>query len=117
MYPDYFNYWSVENTTKLNLKYITEQTSDVTANAEMYNTVPLEMMGIQFQLSPTIINVRVSYSNLLDHVGKWGGFCNALFTLFAIFFLRYNRDKFYKKNPIWDKFKEPSHNMSIANQS
>lgn len=66
------------------------------------------MMGIQFQLAPDVMNVRVTYDNLLDRVGKWGGFCNALFTVFAIFFLKYNQKKFYRNNPEWDNFKEHS---------
>jgi hypothetical protein len=64
------------------------------------------MLGIQFQLSPQILNVKVTYRTLLDHISMWGAFWGVLFALFALLFLTYNRKKFYKKNPEWDKFKQ-----------
>ncbi len=64
------------------------------------------MLGITFQLSAQTLNVRVNYSTLLDHVAKWGAFFNVLFAIFAIFFLAYNKKKFYQKNPDWDRFKQ-----------
>lgn len=63
------------------------------------------MLGITFQLSAQTLEVRVTYSTFLDHVGKWGAFFNVLFAIFAIFFLAYNKKRFYQKNPDWDKFK------------
>jgi hypothetical protein len=57
------------------------------------------MLGLQFQLAPQVLNVRVSYSSLIDHVSLWGAFWGVLFALFAIIFLTYNKKKFYKKNP------------------
>ncbi len=63
------------------------------------------MLGIQFQLSPQILNVRVTYRTLLDHIAMWGAFWGVLFAIFALLFLSYNRKKFYKKNPDWNKFK------------
>ncbi len=63
------------------------------------------MLGINYQLSAQILNVRVVYSTLLDHVAKWGAFFNVLFALFAIIFLAYNKKRFYQKNPDWDRFK------------
>ena len=70
------------------------------------------MLGIQFQLSPQILNVKVTYRTLLDHISMWGAFWGVLFALFALLFLTYNRKKFYKKNPEWDKFKQ-NNNMVI----
>lgn len=64
------------------------------------------MLGITFQLSPQILNVRMSYENIFDQVAKWGAFFNVLFTGFALFFLSYNSKKFYRKNPDWERFKE-----------
>lgn len=63
------------------------------------------MLGITFQLAAQALDVRVVYVTFLDHVAKWGAFFNVLFAIFAIFFLAYNKDKFYKKNPDWDRFK------------
>lgn len=63
------------------------------------------MLGITFQLASQVLNVRVSYTTLLDHVAKWGAFFNVLFAVFAIIFLAYNKKRFYQKNPDWDRFK------------
>lgn len=68
------------------------------------------MLGITFQLSAQINEVRVSYVTLLDHVAKWGAFFNVLFAGFALFFLAYNKKKFYSKNPEWDRFQRRDHN-------
>ena len=62
-------------------------------------------MGITFQLSAQTLEAKVTYSTLLDHVAKWGAFFNVLFGVFAIFFLAYNKKRFYQKNPDWDRFK------------
>lgn len=58
------------------------------------------------QLSPNILNNRISCSTLLDHVSLWGAFWGVLFAAFALFFLSYNRRKFYEKNPKWNQFKK-----------
>jgi hypothetical protein len=68
----------------------------------------LELLGINFQLAAEVLNVRVTCVTFLDHVAKWGAFFNVLFAIFAIIFLAYNREKFYKKNPDWDRFKKKS---------
>lgn len=91
---------------RLELDSITQAISNVTANDYRKNLEPLNMLGINFQLSPQMMNVRVSYVTLLDHVSKWGAFFNVLFAVFALFFLAYNKNKFYKKNPDWDRFKK-----------
>ena len=64
------------------------------------------MLGITFQLTSQVLEVTVTYSTLLDHIAKWGAFFNVLFAGFAIFFLAYNKKKFYKKNPDWDRFRK-----------
>jgi hypothetical protein len=64
------------------------------------------MLGIQFLLSPQVLNVRVSYTSLIDHISLWGAFWGVLFAVFAIIFLTYNKKKFYQKNPEWNKFKQ-----------
>lgn len=69
------------------------------------DSIPVDMLGIQLQLSSQILNVRVTYKTLLDHISMWGAFWGVLFAIFAIIFLTYNRNKFYKKNPHWNKFK------------
>ena len=58
------------------------------------------------QLAPIKLNNRISRSTLIDHVSRWGALWGVLFAVFALFFLRYNREKFYKKNPEWERFKK-----------
>jgi len=65
-----------------------------------------DAIAFNFQLSPLILNNRVSFKTLLDHVSMWGAFWGVLFALFALFFLSYNRKKFYAKNPEWERFKQ-----------
>ena len=64
------------------------------------------MIGVTFQLSPQVRHVRVSYDDIFDQIAKWGAFFNVMFTVFALIFLAYNKKKFYRKNPDWDRFKE-----------
>lgn len=64
------------------------------------------MLGITFQLAAQVLKVRVVYSTILDHVAKWGAFFNVLFAVFAIIFLAYNKNRFYEKNPDWNRFKQ-----------
>lgn len=65
-----------------------------------------DAIAFNLQLSPMIVNNRISFKTLLDLVSLWGAFWGVLFAIFAIFFLSYNRKKFYKKNPDWSKFKK-----------
>jgi hypothetical protein len=84
---------------------IYEQTSNVSYfSTSGLNNQPA--LSFSMQLSPLILNSRISFSTLLDHVSMWGAFWGVLFALFALLFLGYNRKKFYKKNPDWDQFKK-----------
>lgn len=103
--PDYFHHFTTREFTRLELYSIAEQTSDTSINDEEKKRYPLEMLGITFQLASQVLSVRVTYTTFLDHVAKWGAFFNVLFAVFAIFFLAYNKNKFYQKNPDWDRFK------------
>jgi hypothetical protein len=58
------------------------------------------------QLSSTKIINRVTRSTLIDHISMWGALWGVLFAVFGLIFLSYNRSKFYRKNPDWDKFKK-----------
>lgn len=71
-----------------------------------YNNTNEDAIAFNMQLSPMIINNRVSFTTLIDHISLWGAFWGVLFAIFALFFLSYNRKKFYKKNPEWDRFKK-----------
>ena len=99
--PDYFWRWSSEQTLRLQVDTIYEQLSKV--DSVVNNP---DALAFNFQLSPYILNNRVAFSTLLDHISKWGAFWGVLFAVFGLAFLSYNRKKFYNKNPEWSKFKQ-----------
>ena len=82
-----------------------------------YNNTKNDAMGFNFQLSPVIINNRITFRTLLDMISLWGAFWGVLFAAFALFFLSYNRRKFYKKNPEWSQFKKVNEiNQTVHNE-
>lgn len=106
VYPDYFNRFKMEYGTRLEMEFVSEQSSNTSVNDEEKNQTSLEMLGISFILSPQVLNVSMNYLTIIDHIAKWGAFFNVIFTLFALFLLSYNRRKFYEKNPDWDQFRK-----------
>lgn len=74
-----------------------------------------DAVGFNFQLGSHILNNRVTYQTLIDHVSLWSAFFGVIFSLFALFFLDFNRKKFYKRNPEWDHFKEVINNTTVVN--
>ena len=78
---------------------MTEQTSNTSINDEEFNRTSLQLLGITFQLSGDVQNVRASYDTILDRVAKWGAFANLIFAIFCVIFLAYNRKKFYERHP------------------
>lgn len=101
MLQDYFWRWSIEHTQHIEIDSISEQMSKVDSLANNPDA-----LAFNFQLSPNIMNNRVSFKTLIDHVSLWGATWGVLFAIFAIFFLTYNRKKFYAKNPEWENFKK-----------
>ena len=71
-----------------------------------YNNTDNDVVSLSFRLSDEVLKNRVSCETLLDRLSLWGAFWGVVFAVFGLLFLRYNREKFYKKNPDWDKFKE-----------
>ncbi len=53
-----------------------------------------------------MLNNRVTYQTLIDHISLWSAFFGVLFSFSALIFLNFNRKKFYNRNPDWDHFKE-----------
>jgi hypothetical protein len=102
--PDYFWRFTPETYQRLQVGSILEQTSNTTINDLEKNRTSLQMLGITFQLSGEIQHVRASYETILDRVSKWGAFSNLIFTILCIFFLSFNRKKFYERHPEWEKF-------------
>ncbi len=40
----------------------------------------------------------------MDTISAMGAFWGVLFSAFAIYFFRYNKERFYNSNPDWDQF-------------
>ena len=110
MLPDYFKRWSNEYTEYIQIDSIMEQMSKVDSMANNPDAI-----AFNFQLSPNILNNRISFKSSIDHISMWGAFWGVLFAVFAIFFLNYNRRKFYKKNPEWEKFKKVADGKTVIN--
>jgi hypothetical protein len=87
---------------------INEQLSKVDSIADNRDAI-----AFNFMLSPNVLNNRIAYKTLLDTLSLWGAFWGVLFAVFALFFLSYNRRKFYEKNPEWKKFKK----VALNNQT
>jgi hypothetical protein len=107
--PDYFWRWQTEYSERVVVDTIMEQMSKVNDVVDNPDAIAFNM-----QLSPDILNNRISFDNLINHVSLWGAFWGVLFAIFAIFFLSYNRSKFYKKHPKWKNFKEAGTNETDA---
>ncbi len=99
--PDYFFRFRTETNLRLQVDSIIEEISKVNS----LNPLNTDAIAFNMQLSPFITNNRISFSTIIDHISLWGAFFGVLFSVFALVFLSYNRNKFYKKHPSWNRFK------------
>ena len=96
--PDYFYSFSTEK--KQALFYDREKTysGELTFGQEnILITIWLRLNeeGTQTKLAPT---------TLVDVIGKWGALWSVLLTTLGLYFLKYNKRKFYDTNPQWENF-------------
>ena len=89
--PDYFFRFKTQKNIRIEVESVSEELSVVNS----MNASKTDAIAFNMQLAPLIVNNRVSYTTLLDHVSLWGAFGGVLFSGFALFFLGYNRRKFY----------------------
>lgn len=66
----------------------------------IYNT----LNTLSLQITPNALAVEVHYTTFITHLSLWGALWGILFSLFAIGFLGYNRNKFRKEHPDWEEF-------------
>lgn len=64
----------------------------------------MNALSISFLLSPRSFMYEVHYQTILTHISMWGALWGVLFSIFAIVFLGYNRNKFRKERPDWENF-------------
>ena len=49
---------------------------------------------------------EIVYINVIDSISLWGALWGVLFSMFAFYFLKHNRKRFYEKKPEWNEFDE-----------
>ena len=64
-----------------------------------------DAIAFNFQLDPEIMTTKITFTTLLDHVSMWGALFGVLFSAFGLIFYRLNREKYYRRNPDWNRFK------------
>lgn len=50
--------------------------------------------------------IEIHPQTTIDRLSQWSAFASLIFMITAICFLGYNKRKFNKKNPGWEKFDE-----------
>jgi hypothetical protein len=71
----------------------------------------MNMFSIGILLSPRANVYEVHYQTILTHISLWGALWGVLFSIFAIVFLGYNRNKFRKERPDWSEFDKKVDNI------
>lgn len=56
---------------------------------------------MMFLLKPQSTVVQLQYQTSIARFSLWGALWGILFSIFAIIFLGYNRNKFHKERPEW----------------
>jgi hypothetical protein len=97
-YPNFLTSFRPASYEVLDIRSVQFQNS----NVSIYNT--LNTLSISLQLSPRVTKVEVHYETFITHLSLWGALWGILFSLFALAFLGYNRNKFRKEHPDWDQF-------------
>lgn len=100
VYPDYITSWTKK--TYLTMPIVDQQFQ--TSNVTTYNN--LDLLSISILLSGQSRINEVVYSTLIEHISLWGAFWGVLFSVFAFYFLVFNRNQFYNKNQGWDRFED-----------
>ena len=64
------------------------------------------MLSVTFNLYETFTVVLVKYQTFINRVSSWGALASLIMAIFGICCLTYNKSKFLKMNPSWQKFDE-----------
>jgi hypothetical protein len=84
------------------------------SNVSIYNKA--NALQIWVRLAQDQIFIDVVKQTIIDVISLWGAFWGVLFAGFAFVFLRFNMNRFYKKNPDWQRFEpEKGIDMNINN--
>jgi len=96
--PDYFHSFKTE--TKNALFYGKEKTYVSPLIPDQENN----LITIWLRLNEEEEQQKQQPTNLTEVVGKWGALWSVLFTTLGIYFMRFNKNRFYKRNPEWENF-------------
>lgn len=105
IYPDFLTSFTVQNYPLLQILNTDFQNS----NVSIYN--PMNTLSVSFLLSPRAYVYEIHYQTILTHISLWGALWGVLFSIFAIVFLGYNRNKFRKERPDWENFDKKVDNI------
>lgn len=72
------------------------------SNVTVFN--PNLLLGITFSLHETYTIVLVKYQTLIKRLSDWGALASLIMAIFGLCCLTYNRGKFIRMNPGWEKF-------------
>ncbi|EAR96721.1 transmembrane protein, putative (macronuclear) [Tetrahymena thermophila SB210] len=122
-YPDYATRFTHEKSNTLEIVNQYNYVSDVAPNDQVTDPSTSGKMPSQYafqvwtRLAEDVVQNEVVYDTIMDKVSSWGAFWGVLFSAFAIYFLRYNKERFYKKNPDWDQFDRKIDKFDIVSEN
>mmetsp|Transcript_22962 Transcript_22962/g.19924 ORF Transcript_22962/g.19924 Transcript_22962/m.19924 type:complete len:187 (+) Transcript_22962:573-1133(+) len=96
--PDLFNHLSTRYMSRLNLE---DQVAYVSRTP---NNVSRSMFSWWCTMDPNTIKTTVVFTTTLDMMSKWGAMWSLLFGVFALYFLRYNQNMYFKEKPHMKNF-------------
>lgn len=74
----------------------------VNPNVGTFYSYPLAT--IRFTTSVVMNVIEIHYQTIIDRVSQWSALASLVFMIAALCFLGYNRNKFNKRNPDWERF-------------
>lgn len=99
-HPDYF--YSYTTKTKQALFYNKEKTYISELLPDQENV----LITIWLRLSEEQSKRQKVPETVPDILGKWGALSRVLISIAGLYFLRFNKKKFYRRNPHWENFEE-----------
>jgi len=96
--PDFFHSFSTQ--TKQALFYLREKTY----LAEILPTKTNIILTIWLRLNEEMTQEMQVPATMMDLVGSWGALWGVILSVFGLYFLKHNQDKFYSRNKEWLNF-------------